>query len=161
MSLAIRPARPGDAALVLRFVRELAEYERLTHEVDATEAMIDAALFGVSPRVFCHIAEWQGEPVGFALWFLNFSSFRGRNGIYLEDIFVRPAMRGCGIGKALLCHLARRCVEEGWTRLEWSVLDWNEPSIKFYEAQGAVMMRDWTICRVSGDALRRLGGSGA
>jgi diamine N-acetyltransferase len=157
MSISIRPARAGDAALVLGFVRELAGYERLSHEVDASEAMIDAALFGETPRVFCDIAEWEREPVGFALWFLNFSSFRGRNGIYLEDIFVRPAMRGRGIGKALLRHLARRCVRQGWTRLEWSVLDWNEPSIRFYEAQGAMLMSDWTICRVTGDALVRLG----
>jgi diamine N-acetyltransferase len=158
--LNIRPARPGDAGLVLGFVRELADYERLTHEVDATEATIDAALFSETPRVFCDIAEWDGEPVGFALWFLNFSSFRGRNGIYLEDIFVRPAHRGRGIGKALLRHLARRCAHEGWTRLEWSVLDWNRPSIAFYEAQGAVLMRDWTICRITGDALARLAGEG-
>jgi GNAT superfamily N-acetyltransferase len=157
MNLAIRPARPGDAALVLGFVRELADYEKLSHEVDATVEMIDAALFGETPRTFCDIAEWDGEAVGFALWFLNFSSFRGRNGIYLEDIFVRPALRGRGIGKALLRHLAGRCVAEGWTRLEWSVLDWNEPSIRFYEAQGAELMREWTICRVSGEALRRLG----
>jgi GNAT superfamily N-acetyltransferase len=156
MSLTIRPARPGDAALVLDFVRALADYEKLAHEVDASEAMIDAALFGPNPRVFCDIAEWDGEPAGFALWFLNFSSFRGRSGIYLEDIFVRPALRGRGIGKALLRHLAARCLREGWTRLEWAVLNWNAPSIKFYESQGAVLMRDWTICRVTGDALARL-----
>lgn len=157
MSLAIRPARPGDAPLVFAFVRELAEYEKLTHEVDATEAMIDAALFGPTPRAFCDIAEWNGAPAGFALWFLNFSSFRGRYGIYLEDIFVRPRERGKGIGKALLKHLARRCVAEGWGRLEWAVLDWNAPSIAFYQAQGAVLMDEWTICRVSGEALVQLG----
>lgn len=158
MTLSIRPARPGDAALVLDFVRALAEYEKLAHEVDATEAMIDAALFGPSPRVFCDIAEWDGHPAGFALWFLNFSSFRGRNGIYLEDIFVQPALRGRGIGKALLRHLAARCLREGWTRLEWSVLNWNTPSITFYESQGAMLLREWTICRVTGDALARLAG---
>ena len=156
MTLHIRPARPGDAPLVLQFVRELADYEKLSHDVDATEAMIDAALFGSSPRVFCDLAEWDGEPVGFALWFLNFSSFRGRNGIYLEDIFVRPAQRGKGIGKALLAHLARRCMNEGWARLEWSVLDWNTPSIDFYKSQGATLMDGWTICRVTGEALARL-----
>lgn len=156
MSLSIRPARPGDAPLVLDFVRALAEYEKLAHEVDTTETMIDAALFGPSPRVFCDIAEWDGEPAGFALWFLNFSSFRGRNGIYLEDIFVRPALRGRGIGKALLRHLAARCLREGWTRFEWSMPDWNAPSIKFYESQSAVLLRDWTVCRVTGDALARL-----
>jgi GNAT superfamily N-acetyltransferase len=157
MSLSIRPARPGDAPLAFAFVRELAEYEKLSHEVEATEAMIDASLFGPTPRVFCDIAEWNGAPVGFALWFLNFSSFRGRSGIYLEDIFVRPSARGKGIGKALLQHLARRCVAEDWARLEWSVLDWNTPSIAFYKSQGAVLMDEWTICRVSGEALMRLG----
>jgi GNAT superfamily N-acetyltransferase len=156
MSLTIRPARPGEAPLVLSFVRELAEYEKLAHEVDATEAMIDEALFGPRANVFCDIAEWNVEPVGFALWFLNFSSFRGRNGVYLEDIFVRPAHRGKGIGRALLRHLARRCVDNGWTRLEWAVLDWNAPSIEFYKAQGARLMDDWTICRVSGEALAHL-----
>lgn len=158
MSLSIRPSRPGEAPLVLAFVRELAEYEKLSHAVDATEAMIDAALFGPQPSVFCDIAEWQGEPAGFALWFLNFSSFRGRNGIYLEDIFVRPAYRNRGIGKTLLCHLARRCVGEGWTRLEWSVLDWNRPSIEFYRAQGAALLEEWTICRLTDMALARLAG---
>jgi len=108
MTVAIRPARPGEAALVLGFVRELAEYERLLDAVDATEAMIDAALFGPEARLFCDIAEWDSAPVGFALWFANFSSFRGRHGIYLEDLFVRPAFRRLGIGKALLRHLARR-----------------------------------------------------
>jgi GNAT superfamily N-acetyltransferase len=161
MSLSIRAARPGEAALVLGFVRELADYEQLTHEVAATEAMIDTALFGESQRVFCDFAEWDGEPVGFALWFLNFSSFRGKNGIYLEDVFVRPAHRGKGIGKALLAHLAQRCMSEGWARLEWAVLDWNQPSIEFYKAQGAVLMDEWTICRVSGPALARLAGEGA
>jgi GNAT superfamily N-acetyltransferase len=156
MTLSIRPAVPGEAPLVFQFVRELAEYEKLTHEIDADAAMIDAALFEATPRIFCDIAEWDGEPVGFALWFLNFSSFRGRNGIYLEDIFVRPAHRGKGIGKALLAHLAQRCMREGWTRLEWSVLDWNTPSIEFYRSQCAVLMNGWTTCRVTGDALSRL-----
>ena len=156
MPLSIRPARPGDAALVFAFVRELAEYEKLSHEVAATEALIDAALFGAQPRVFCDIAEWDGEPVGNALWFLNFSTFTGRSGIYLEDLFVRPAFRGRGIGKALMVHLARRCVAEGWTRFEWAVLDWNAPSIAFYKSIGAQLKDEWTICRVSGDALARL-----
>ena len=157
MALTIRPARPGEAPLVLQFVRELADYENLTHEVDATEAMIDAALFGAQPRAFCDFAEWEGAPVGFALWFLNYSSFRGRHGIYLEDIFVRPAFRGRGIGKALMVHLARRCATEGWTRFEWAVLDWNTPSIDFYKSLGAELKDEWTICRVSGQALAKLG----
>jgi GNAT superfamily N-acetyltransferase len=161
MSLAIRPARPGEAGLVLALVRELAAYERLLDEVDATEAMIDLALFGPDARVFCDIAEWDGAPVGFALWFANFSSFRGRHGIYLEDLFVRPAFRRLGIGKALLRHLARRCVEKGWTRFEWSVLDWNAPSIAFYKSLGAVMLDEWTTCRITDDALVRLAGAGA
>ena len=156
MSVSIRPVRPGEAGLVLEFVRELAAYERLLDAVDATEAMIDAALFAPNPRVFCDIAEWDGEPVGLALWFLNFSSFRGRHGIYLEDLFVRPAYRRRGIGRALLRHLARRCVADGWTRFEWSVLDWNAPSIAFYKSLGAELLDEWTICRITGDALVRL-----
>jgi GNAT superfamily N-acetyltransferase len=159
VSLSIRPACAGEASVVLGFVRELAEYEQLAHEVDATEAMIDAALFGPTPRAFCDLAEWEGIPVGFALWFLNFSSFRGRNGIYLEDIFVRPSHRGLGIGKALLQHLAGRCIREGFARLEWAVLDWNAPAIAFYRSQGAEMLEGWTICRVSGGPLARLTGS--
>jgi GNAT superfamily N-acetyltransferase len=157
MAVAIRPARPGEAGLVFAFVRELAAYERLGDAVDATEQMIDAALFGPSPRVFCDIAEWEGEPAGFALWFQNFSSFRGRHGLYLEDLFVRPAFRRRGIGRALFRHLARRCAAEGWTRFEWAVLDWNAPSIAFYKSLGAELLQEWTVCRLAGDALARLG----
>jgi GNAT superfamily N-acetyltransferase len=156
MAVAIRPVRSGEAGLVFGFVRELATYERLLDAVDATEAMIDAALFAPNPRVFCDIAEWDGEPVAFALWFPNFSSFRGRHGIYLEDLFVRPAFRRRGIGRALFRHLARRCVAEGWTRFEWAVLDWNAPSIAFYKSLGAELLQDWTVCRLTGDALARL-----
>jgi GNAT superfamily N-acetyltransferase len=161
VTLAIRPARKGEAGLVLAFVRELAAYERLSHEVDADEAVLDAALFGVTPHVFCDLAEWEGAPAGYALWFLNYSSFRGRHGIYIEDIFVRPAHRGKGIGKALLANLARRCVAERWARLEWTVLDWNAPSIEFYKAQGAVLMDEWKLCRVTGRALEQLAARGA
>jgi len=156
MSLVIRPARPADVGLVTALVRELAEYEKLAHEVEATEGHFEAALFGPPPRVFCDIAEWGGEPAGFALWFYNFSTFLGRHGIYLEDLFVRPAFRGMGIGKALLAHLARRCVAEGLGRLEWWVLDWNEPAIGFYKRHGARMMDEWTVCRVTGEALTKL-----
>jgi GNAT superfamily N-acetyltransferase len=159
MSPNLRSARPGEGALVLGFIRELAEYERLTHQVDATPATIDEALFGDNPNVFAEVAEWNGEPVGFALWFLNFSSFRGRNGLYLEDLFVRSSHRGKGIGRAMLAHLARKCVENGYARFEWSVLDWNLPSIRFYESQGALVMPDWRICRVDGDDLKRLAAS--
>ena len=159
MTLAIRPARPGEAALVLAFVRELAEYEKLSHEVAATEAMIDAALFGAQPRVFCDIAEWDGAPVGFALWFPDFSTFSGRTGIYLEDLFVRPAHRGNGIGKALMANLTRRCAMNGWSRLQWAVLDWNTPSIAFYKSLGAVLLDEWTGVRISGEALEKLAGT--
>jgi GNAT superfamily N-acetyltransferase len=156
MSLDIRRARPGEAGLVLSLVRELADYEKLLHEVEASEAMIEAALFDTSPRLFCDIAEWDGVPVGFAVWFVNFSTFSGRSGIYLEDLFVRPAHRGKGIGKALLAHLAKECVANGWSRLQWAVLDWNTPSIEFYKSLGAVLMDQWTICRVAGAALTAL-----
>jgi GNAT superfamily N-acetyltransferase len=152
----IRPARPDDAALIFDLVRELAEYERLSGDVDATPETLAEALFGPSPRVFCDIAEHGGEPVGFALWFYSFSTFRGRHGIFLEDLFVRPAARGRGLGKALLANLAKRCVAENLARLEWSVLDWNEPSIEFYRLQGAEMLEGWTNCRVSDAALWRL-----
>ncbi|HTA98981.1 MAG TPA: GNAT family N-acetyltransferase [Bradyrhizobium sp.] len=153
MSLHVRRARSDEAELVLSLVRELAEYEKLSHEVEATEADIAAALFGENPVLFCEIAEWAGEPAGFAVWFLNYSTFAGRPGIYLEDLFVRPAQRGKGIGKALLTHLAKRCIANGWSRLQWSVLDWNTPSIDFYKSLGAVLMDEWTICKVSGPAL--------
>jgi GNAT superfamily N-acetyltransferase len=161
VTLIIRPARPGEAGTVLTLVRELAVYEKLLHEVDATEEMIDRELFGERPRAFCDIAEWNGEPVGLALWFYNFSTFRGRCGIYLEDLYVRPELRGQGIGKALLTRLARRCVEEKLTRLEWAVLDWNTPSIDFYKAMGAEFMDGWTICRVEGEVLNKLGAASA
>jgi GNAT superfamily N-acetyltransferase len=156
MTLSIRPAIASDAALIFRFIRELAEYERLAHEVDATEADIAKALFGPNPRVFADIAEWEGEPAGFALWFYNFSTFRGRHGIYLEDLFVRPELRSKGIGPALLRHLARRCIAEGLARLEWWVLDWNEPALKVYRSIGAMPMDEWTVQRVTGEALERL-----
>lgn len=156
MSLVIRRARPDEAGLVYSLVRELAAYEKLLHEVHASEADIAEALFGESPRLFCDIAEWNGEPAGFAVWFVNFSTFAGRHGIYLEDLFVRPALRGKGIGKALLVHLAMHCLANGWARLQWAVLDWNAPSIAFYKSLGAEMVDEWTICRVSGPALSAL-----
>jgi GNAT superfamily N-acetyltransferase len=156
MSLIIRRARADEAGLVHAFVRELADYEKLSHEVEATEADIAEALFGENPRLYCDIAEWDGEPAGFAVWFVNFSTFSGKPGIYLEDLFVRPALRGKGIGKALLVHLAKQCVTNGWSRLQWAVLDWNTPSIEFYKSLGAELMDDWTICRVNGEALTRL-----
>ncbi|MBR0869305.1 GNAT family N-acetyltransferase [Bradyrhizobium tropiciagri] len=156
MSLAIRRARPDEAGLVLSLVRELAAYEKLLHEVHASEADIAEALFGANPRLYCDIAEWNGEPAGFAVWFVNFSTFAGRHGIYLEDLFVRPALRGNGIGKALLVHLAKECRAQGFARLQWAVLDWNAPSIAFYKSLGAELMDEWTLCRVSGEALAAL-----
>src|SRR6202046_4122249 len=156
MSLLIRRARPGEAGLVLSLVRELADYEKLLHEIEASEADIETALSGANPRLFCDIAEGNGEVAGFAVWFVNFSTFSGRSGIYLEDLFVRPAVRGKGIGKALLAHLAKQCVTNNWSRLQWSVLDWNEPSIAFYKSLGAVMMDEWTVCKVAGPALTAL-----
>ena len=154
--LTIRPAAPADRDLVFSFIRELAEYEQLLDEVEATASDIERVLFSPHPRAFCDIAEYDGAPAGFALWFYNFSTFRGRHGIYLEDLFVRPALRGKGIGKALLAHLAKRAVAERCARVEWWVLDWNEPSIKFYESLGAIPMEEWTVFRLTGDALKRL-----
>src|SRR5665213_506509 len=156
MALIIRRARPDETGLVLSLLRDLAEYEKLLHEVEVTESDLAAALFGEHPGLFCEIAEWQGEPAGFAVWFPNFSTFAGRPGIYLEDLFVRRGVRGNGIGKALLAHLARQCVANGWSRLQWAVLDWNTPSIEFYKSLGAEWMDEWTICKVDGSALTAL-----
>jgi GNAT superfamily N-acetyltransferase len=156
MSLTIRKAEARDASLIFAFIRELAEYERLAHEVDATEADIAEALFGPQPRVFADIAEWDGEPAGFALWFYNFSTFRGRHGLYLEDLFVRPDFRSKGIGKALLRHLARRCLAEDLARLEWWVLDWNEPALRVYQSIGAMPMNEWTVQRLTSENLAKL-----
>ena len=157
MTVTIRDAARDDVPLILRFVADLAEYERLSHEAEATEADLDRELFGPAPKVFCQIAEYDGAPAGFALWYYTFSTFQGRHGIWLEDLFVDPEMRGHGVGKALLIDLARRCVREGLGRFEWAVLDWNQPSIDFYAAQGATFMDDWRRCRVAGAALERLG----
>jgi GNAT superfamily N-acetyltransferase len=154
-----RAAGPADMGLIMAFVRELAAYERLSHAVDANVAAMAEALFGPAPRVFCELAEVAGRAVGFAVWFYNFSTFRGRHGIFLEDLYVRPAARGQGVGKALLAGLAERCLREDLARLEWAVLDWNAPSIDFYRAQGASILEDWRICRMSGAALARLSGS--
>jgi diamine N-acetyltransferase len=156
MPLVVRRARPDDIGVIFALITELAEYEKLTHEVEATEAMIAEALFGKTPRLVCELAEWNGEVAGFAAWFANFSTFAGKPGIYLEDLFVRPAFRRNGIGQALLGHLARICVDSGWVRLQWSVLDWNTPSITFYKSLGAELMDEWTLCKVTGAALAKL-----
>jgi diamine N-acetyltransferase len=154
--LEIRQAEPGEEAQVLAFIRKLADYEKLLHDVTASEDDIHEALFGASPRCHCELAFWEGEPAGFALWFYNFSTFAGKAGIYLEDLYVEPHLRGRGIGKALLKHLAKRCVAEGLPRLQWWVLDWNEPSIAAYKAMGAKPMDEWTVYRVSGAELSAL-----
>lgn len=152
----VRVASPADTALILSFIEDLAEYEKLRHEVEATEADVRRDLFGENPRCFCDIAEVDGVPVGFALWFYSYSTFRGRAGIYLEDLFVQPGARGAGAGRALLQRLAQRCVEADLGRLEWSVLDWNEPAIAFYDSLGASRKEGWTVRRVDGEALVRL-----
>jgi GNAT superfamily N-acetyltransferase len=152
----IRTAGEADVPLILHFIRRLAEYERLAHEVVATEEGLREGLFGARPAAEVVIAEWEGAPAGFALFFHNFSTFLGRPGVYLEDLFVEPEHRGRGIGRALLAHLARLAVERGCGRLEWWVLDWNEDAIRFYRSLGAVPMDDWTVYRVTGDALTAL-----
>lgn len=156
MSAVIRPALPADAPVILVFIRELAEYERLLHEVKTTLAHVEALLFGPAPRAFCDIAETAEGPVGFALWFYSVSTFEGRHGLYLEDLYVRPAVRGGGVGRALLAALARRCAAENLARLEWSVLDWNAPAIAFYDGLGATAKTEWITRRLTGEALARL-----
>jgi GNAT superfamily N-acetyltransferase len=152
--MSVRPIRPDDVPAVVALVRELADYEKALHEARLTEEQLSGVLFGDSPALFGHVAEADdGEIVGMALWFLNFSTWRGTHGIYLEDLYVSPAHRGSGLGKELLRTLAAVCVERGYSRLEWSVLDWNTPSIDFYKAAGAVPMDGWTVFRLTDDAL--------
>lgn len=159
MSLSIRFAEREDISLIAQFIRDLAEYERLAHEVRFEEAVLGDRLFGERPYAQVLIGEINGAPQGFALFFHNFSTFEGKPGIYLEDLFVRPDARGSGLGKALLKRLAELAVERDCARLEWSVLDWNEPSIAFYKSLGAKTMDEWTGMRVDGDALSDLAGS--
>ena len=154
----IRSATLADVPLILRLVRELAEFEREPDAVEATEDMLAAALFGERPAAEAVIAELDGAPVGFALFFQNFSTWTGRPGIYLEDLYVTPAARGSGTGTALLRHLAGIALDRGCGRFEWAVLDWNEPAINFYRAMGAVGMDEWRVQRVAGDALMKLAG---
>jgi GNAT superfamily N-acetyltransferase len=156
--LRIRPAVEADAPLIVRFIRGLAEYEKLLHECHATEEKIRASIFGPHPDAEVVIAEVDGAPAGFALFFHNYSTFLAQRGLYLEDLFVLPEFRGRGVGRALLAHLARLAIERGCGRLEWWVLDWNEAAIRFYRSLGAVPMSDWTVQRVSGDALTQLAG---
>jgi GNAT superfamily N-acetyltransferase len=154
--LRIAPATERDVALILSFVERLAEYEKLWHEVVATEAALRHWLFGPRPMAEVLLAYWGDHPAGFALYFHNFSTFLARPGIYLEDLFVEPVHRGKGIGKALLMHLAAIATERGCGRLEWSVLDWNQPSIEFYKKLGAKPKDEWTIFRLTGEALHQL-----
>lgn len=155
-STQIRSVTVADVPLILQFIRELAEYEKLAHEAVATEALLQEHLFGAKPKAEALIAELDAKPVGFALYFHNFSTFVGKPGIYLEDLFVRPAARGQGVGKALLVRLAQIALERGCGRFEWAVLDWNEPALRFYESLGAVAKKEWVLHRVSGEALRQL-----
>jgi len=155
----IRPARPDDVPAIYHLIRDLAEYERSLAEVTATEADLHSALFGPDPAVFAHVAEHEDEVAGFALWFLNYSTWTGRHGIYLEDLYVRPDLRGTGYGRQLLAELAALCVERGYARLEWWVLDWNAPARGFYGKLGAIRMDEWTVHRLSGAALAALAAS--
>ncbi len=154
----IRPAVPADVPAIHQMMLDLAEYERGLAEVNATASDLRQALFGPSPALFAHVAEEDGQAVGFAVWFLNYSTWAGRHGIYLEDLYVKPGRRGAGHGRALLAELARICVERGYARLEWWVLDWNTPARGFYESLGAVPMDEWTVHRLTGPALRALAG---
>ncbi|MCB9653613.1 MAG: GNAT family N-acetyltransferase [Deltaproteobacteria bacterium] len=160
-TLQIRPAEPQDSATILTFIKELAEYEKLAHEVLATEALVRKALFGSRPAAEVLIAEQSGEPVGFALFFPTFSTFLAKAGIYLEDLYVREAARGQGIGVALMSAVAQVAVERGAGRFEWSVLNWNTPSIEFYASLGAKPLSEWTMQRITGSALKALAERGA
>jgi GNAT superfamily N-acetyltransferase len=159
--LKLRPATREDVPLLLQLIRDLATYEREPEAVVATEASLLRDGFGPEPRYRAIVAEWDSEPAGFALWFFNYSTWLGKPGLYLEDLFVRPAMRGKGIGKTLLCELAAIAVREGCGRFQWQVLDWNEPSIRFYEELGAKTMKEWSTMRVEGErALRAMAARG-
>jgi len=153
----IREAQPGDVADILRLIKDLAEYEKAPEEVVATEAHLTRALFNSNPHVFAHVVEVDNRIVGIAIWFLNYSTWQGTHGIYLEDLYIEPEYRGRGFGLGLLKHLAKICLERGYGRFQWWVLDWNSPAIEFYRSLGAVAMDEWTVYRVSGEALKELG----
>jgi len=159
MGVTLRDAGPADVALLLRFIRALAEYERLLDEAVADEAALRASLFGTPPRAHALIAELDGAPVGFAIWFYSFSTFSGRPSLHIEDVFVAPEHRGNGIGRKIFAYLAARALSDGCARMEWSVLDWNEPAIRFYRGLGAQAMDEWTVQRLSGEALAKLAGA--
>ena len=153
----IREASPADVSAIMQLIHDLAEYEKAPQEVEANVVEMAAALFADQPKVFAHVIDLDGEVIGMAIWFLNFSTWQGKHGIYLEDLYVKPEYRGRGYGLAMLKHLAALCVERGYGRFQWWVLDWNTPAIEFYKSQGAIAMDEWTVYRVSGDALKRLG----
>jgi GNAT superfamily N-acetyltransferase len=153
----IRPARKDEAAIILQLIKDLAEYEKAPDEVKASEKEILETIFAENPKVFCDFVEVDGVIAGMAIWFLNYSTWQGKHGIYLEDLYVKPEYRGRGYGKALLQHLASICNDRGYGRFQWWVLDWNSPAIDFYRSLGAEAMSEWTVYRVSDDPLRRLG----
>ena len=153
----IRPAQQDEVGIVLQLIHDLALYEKAPNEVEATEKELLETIFVDNARVFCDVVEVNGEIAGMAIWFLNYSTWQGKHGIYLEDLFIKPEFRGKGYGKALLQHLAKVCDERGYGRFQWWVLDWNSPAIEFYKSLGAVAMDEWTVYRVSGDPLKKLG----
>ena len=153
----IRPAEREEVGVVLQLIHDLAHYEKAPNEVEATENELLSTIFAEDPKVFCDVVEVDGDIAGMAIWFLNYSTWQGKHGIYLEDLFIKPEYRGRGYGKALLQHLARICEEKGYGRFQWWVLDWNSPAIEFYRSLGAVAMDEWTVYRVSGQALKELG----
>jgi GNAT superfamily N-acetyltransferase len=153
----IRPAQRQEVGIVLQLIHDLAVYEKAPNEVEATEKELLETIFSSDPKVFCDLVEVDGEIAGMAIWFLNYSTWQGKHGIYLEDLFIKPEYRGRGYGKALLKHLAKICDEKGYGRFQWWVLDWNSPAIEFYRSLGAVAMDEWTVYRVSGQALKDLG----
>ena len=153
----IRAAKVEEVPIILNLIKDLAEYEKAPDEVEANESDLIATIFAENPKVFCDVVEVDGEIVGMAIWFLNYSTWQGKHGIYLEDLFIEPEFRGRGYGKALLQHLAAICNERGYGRFQWWVLDWNSPAIEFYRALGAEAMSEWTVYRVSGQPLRELG----
>lgn len=153
----IRPAQQDEVGIVLQLIHDLALYEKAPNEVKATEKELLETIFVDNARVFCDVVEVNGEIAGMAIWFLNYSTWQGKHGIYLEDLFIKPEFRGKGYGKSLLQHLAKVCDERGYGRFQWWVLDWNSPAIEFYKSLGAVAMDEWTVYRVSGDPLKKLG----
>ena len=153
----IRAAKVEEVPIILNLIKDLAEYEKAPDEVEANESDLIATIFAENPKVFCDVVEVDGEIVGMAIWFLNYSTWQGKHGIYLEDLFIKPEFRGRGYGKALLQHLAAICNERGYGRFQWWVLNWNSPAIEFYRALGAEAMSEWTVYRVSGQPLRELG----